>query len=211
MQAVNHQQAAQQEAGRLAIAQLAAVTDWPARCARLGLPDPTVTGGGIRINVLGLTLELRPPTFLVTPLGAEKPVSPADRLLALHYLLGETPLVPTRRWLTFREFTGGQFYWEPFRARSIKPLIGRVGNDLDLLRARLQRFAAQVTPLPDGGLQAVIQALGVIEMMLVYRAGDDEFPPSGDLLFDACALRSLCAEDAAALASRFCFGLLSPT
>jgi hypothetical protein len=44
--------------------------------------------------------------------------------------------------------------------------------------------------------------------MLVYRAGDDEFPASADLLFDACIRRVFCAEDAAVLGSRVCLGLL---
>jgi hypothetical protein len=208
MQALSHQQQAQQDAIRLAVGKLAALDDWPARCARLGLPDPAATGGAIRLVVLGAPLDFRAPGFLALPAGAGPPPRPADQLVALHYLLGEAPMAPTGTWITFREFSGGQFYWEPFLSRSIKPLVGRMGNALDVLGDHLRRFSATVTPLPDGGLQATIQALGAIELRLVYRPGDDEFPPSADVLFDACARRLLCAEDAAYLASRFCIGLL---
>lgn len=208
MQTLNHKQQAEQEAIRLAIGKLAALGDWPARCRRLGLPDPATTDGAIRIDVLGMTLEFRAPEFQAVILGTGKPPKPADHLLALHYLLGEVPVSPTKEWITFREFPGGQFYWEPFLSRSIKPLIGRMGNDLGLLKEHLSRFAVKVESLSDGGIQAVAQALGAIELMLVYRPGDDEFPASADVLFDSCARRVLCAEDAAALASRFCIGLL---
>lgn len=208
MQTLTHKQEAEQDAIRLAIGKLAELSDWPARCARLGLPDPTATGGAIRINVLGTTLELRAPAFQAVAAETGKPPKPADLLLALHYLLGEVTLVPAREWITFREFSGGQFYWEPFLSRSIKPLIARMGNDIDLLRDHLRRFSATVAPMPDGGLLAAVQALGAIELLLVYRSGDEEFPPSADVLYDACARRLLCAEDAAMLAGRFCIGLL---
>jgi hypothetical protein len=208
MQTLTHKQEAEQEAIRLAVGKLAALDDWPARCVRLGLPAPTTPGGTVRIAVLGATVEMGPPDFQAVSAGAGKPPKPIDRLLALHYLLGEVSVAPTGEWVTFRDFPGGQFYWEPFLSRSAHPLIGHVGNDLDLLRNRLARFAARVEPLSDGGLQAIVPALGVIEMMLVYRPGDDEFPPSADVLYDACARRVLCAEDAAALGSRLCLGLL---
>lgn len=205
---MTHKQQAERDAIRLASGKLAVVDNWPARCLQLGLPDPATTGGALRVAVLGSTLELHPPEFQATVVPSGKAPKPADHLLALHYLLGEFTVSPAGEWITFREFPGGQFYWEPFLSRSIKPLIGRVGNDLGLLKDHLSRFPVQVEPLPDGGLRAVIQALGAIELMLVYRPGDDEFPPAADVLYDACARRVLCAEDAAALASRFCIGLL---
>lgn len=208
MQSLSHKQQAEQDAIRLAIRKLAALDDWPARCARLGLSDPAASGGAIRIAVMGATLELRTPGFEAVVLGTGKPPKPADHLLALHYLLGEFPLAPAGEWITFREFPGGRFYWEPFLARSINPMVKRIGNNLELLREHLRRFGATVEPLADGGLQATVQALGAIELRLAYRLGDDEFPPSAELLYDARARRLLCAEDAAALAGRFCLGML---
>jgi hypothetical protein len=192
----------------LAVGKWAALSEWPARCARLGLPSPDATGGAIRLTVLGTVVELRVPDFQAVTVVTKNPLKPADHLLALHYLLSDLTVVPARDWITFREFPGGQFYWEPFLSRSIKPLVARMGGDIDLLREHLRRFSASVSPLPGGGLLATVQALGAIEMLLVYRPGDEEFPPSADVLYDACARRLLCAEDAAILTSRFCIGLL---
>jgi len=209
MQTLTHKQQAEQDAIRLAMGKLAGLADWPARCARLGLPDPGTTGGGIRIIVLGATLELRPPEFSAVVVGGSgKPSKPVDHLLALHYLLCEMPVMPTGEWITFRDFSGGQFYWEPFLSRSINPLVGRMGNNLDVLKDHLRRFSAKVEPMSDGSLRATVHALGAIDLMLVYRPGDDEFPPFADVLFDACSRRLLCAEDAAVLAGRFCIGLM---
>ena len=208
---MSHKQQAEQEAIRLALGKLVSLGDWPVRCSRLGLPNLSTTGGSIRIAILGTELDIRLPDFQAEVMRTARRPAPVEYLLALHYLMGEVSLTPMREWITFREFPGGQFYWEPFLSRSIKPLIARIGNNQDLLRDRLSRCSAAVETLPEGGLQATIRALGVIDLMLVYRSGDDEFPPAAEVLYDACARRSLCAEDAAALAGRLCVGLVRET
>lgn len=207
-----HQQQATALAIQLAVAKLADrsdpsdPTDLIARCARLGLPPPA--GGRVRIPLLGRTLELQPPAFDGVFADTNKPPKSTERLLALHYLTSDFPVSPEDRWITFREFPGGAFYWEPFRARSVNPLIESIGNDLGKLRERLARFSAKIEDEPADTVSARIPAIGRIEVLLVYRQGDDEFPPTADLLFDACARRVFCAEDAAALGGRVCFGLM---
>jgi hypothetical protein len=206
---LSHQKQAEALAIELAVAQLSTLADLPARCALLGLPDPAVTHGQVLITVLGRPLALQPPAFTARYAGTEREPKPAERLLALHYLACEIPVTPEERWLTFRDFPGGAFYWQPFCARSVQPLIQAIGNDLARLQERLTRFAATIiTDGPADALTARVTALGRIELQLVYRSGDEEFPPSADVLFNACARRVCCAEDAAALASRLCLGLL---
>jgi hypothetical protein len=192
------------------VAQLAALPDLSGRCALRGLPDPAGTGGRIVIPVLGRPLELTPPAFTACDPATGTEPKPAERLLALHYLAGDTPVVPEPHWITFRDFPGGAFYWNPFQSRSVQPLVHAIGNDLDRLRNRLvTRLAASLlADGPEGALTARIAALGRIELQLVYRPGDEEFPPTADLLFNGSARRACCAEDAAALASRLCLRLL---
>ena len=207
---INHQQQAAALAIRLAVAKLANSSD-PSdlsnRCARLGLAAPASTGGKVCIPLLGRTLELHAHTFAGVIAGTGKPPKPAERLLALHYLLCDLPVSPENRWITFRDFPGGAFYWRPFLARSIHPLIQAIGNDLGKLRERLTRLDAKIEGGPADTVSARIVAIGRVEVLLVYRPGDEEFPPSADLLYDACARRVFGAEDAAMLGGRVCFGL----
>jgi len=208
MQALSHQQQAQTGSDPAGHRETGGTERLAGSLCPAGASRSRTTGGAIRLAFLGTTLEFHAPGFQAIPTGAGLSPKPADHLVALHYLLGEAPMAPTGTWITFREFPGGQFYWEAFLSRSVRPLIERMGNAPDVLREHLRRFSATVTPLSDGGLQATIRALGAIDLMLVYRFGDDEFPSSADALYDACARRLLCAEDAAYLASRFCIGLL---
>jgi len=203
-----HRQQAEALAMAMARGQLASKTDWPERCVRLGLVTCEAACNIMRLPFFGKTLELHSPAFEAVIVETGKAPKTADLLLVLHYLLCDQPVVPEGRWVSFREFPGGTFYWQPFLARSVQPLIKAIGNDRDRLCDRLTRFAGRIEPGPADALTARMSAIGRVEVLLIYRCGDDEFPPSADLLYDACARRIYGAEDAATLAGRVCLGLL---
>jgi len=204
----NHQKQAAALAIQLACDKLAAGPSLSDRCARTGLPVPATANDAVRMPFFGKTLTLQPPGFdgLIVETGL--PPKPSEHLLALHYLACDLPVTPENRWITFREFPGGAFYWPAFLSRAIHPLIKAIGNDLVKLRERLARFSAMNEDGPADTVSARMVAVGKIEVLLVYRAGDEEFPPSADLLYDGCARRVYGAEDAAVLGGRVCFGLM---
>ncbi|HPU90378.1 MAG TPA: DUF3786 domain-containing protein, partial [Spirochaetota bacterium] len=131
---------------------------------------------------------------------------PFDRVLALHYLCAEGRPQESGEYASFRELPSGTFYWGPFRARSSAIIETVAGNDLELLRLGLAGF--EVTPFPAGDVGAAVHAIGVVRIALVYRAGDDEFPPSAEVLFDSVVRRVFGTEDAAVLAERFAVRLV---
>lgn len=189
----------------MAVAQLAGV-DLRERCAVLGLPPPDDTNGQVRVRAFGTDLIVETLGLAVTDARSGKAARLGDQILVLHYLHCDMPLHPTGDLITYRDLAGGQFYWQPFLARTVEPLLRGIGNRLDLLRERLARF--DWTPRPYGDLGAEVHLLGRLALTLVYHAGDEEFPPRADVLFDACIKRVFGAEDAAACASRICLGLL---
>jgi hypothetical protein len=192
------------EAARIAADTLAHV-DCAARCAVLGLPAPG-KNGGITMMLFGRPVIVSPPDFTAYDRETGLPARPVDRVLALHYLLNETPVRETGELISFRDLPGGAFYLGPFLSRTVAPLVKSVGSDLGALRARLGRFTWSELTLGDLG--ARIHAVGALNVTLVYRAGDDEFAPSAEVLFDAAVKRALSTEDAAAIATRACTGLL---
>ncbi len=202
--AINNKQKAEALAAERGAAKLAEV-DLAARCAGLKL-QPPAADGSVVVRVFGQDLRLARPDFSATVVATGKPARAADRILAIHYLLCTTPVEPTGQWVTFRDFPGGQFYWGPFCSRTVKPLVGRIGNDVELLRKNLDRFAWQPLDVPD--LAAKIHAVGAVDAALIYRLGDEEMEPTAEVLFDACAKRVFCAEDVSVIGSRICLGLL---
>ena len=114
------------------------------------------------------------------------------------------PVRPTGELITFRDLPGGRFYHGPFTHRTTGPLVRRIGDDLELLRANLSRFDHRdVAGLP-ADLAVSIQAIGCVAVTLLYHRGDDEAPPSAELLFDACIGHIYQTEDVAVLSSRLC-------
>ena len=136
---------AQAEAVRLAIADLAKV-GLATRAAELGLAAPE--NGKISLRVFGKEMELDN-DFNLTVKETGEPSRPDDRILLLHFLQNEFPVKPTGELISFRDLPGGQFYLGPFQSRSVKPLVGRIKNDLDLLKKNLDRFDWEEAELKD--------------------------------------------------------------
>jgi hypothetical protein len=191
------------EAICLAIEKLRNV-DLDVRCANLGLSKPQ--NGILKLCAFGTDMILRLSDFQLFLADSGKPAKISDHILVLHYLLCDLPIHQTDELISFREMDSGMFYWEAFLSRSVRPLVKRIGNDLELLKTNLKRFDWK--PVSLGDLGARIHAIGKVYVTLIYRLGDEEFPPSADLLFDAGIKRIYPTEDAAVLASRICLSLL---
>ncbi|HNR67653.1 MAG TPA: DUF3786 domain-containing protein [bacterium] len=197
-----NQQNGQAKALQLAIERLRS-RDLDAACRRLGLPAPQNERSSVRF--LGKNLLLTLPELELLDLSLEQPARPVDRLLLLHLLLSEVNWRQNDDWISFRDLPGGLFYWQPFRNRSLLPLVSAIGNDLQRLRDRLDCFDWQ--PLAIGDLGARIQVVGLLQIGLVYRTGDNEFSPTADLLLPAAIRHALPTEDVTVLAGRICHEL----
>jgi hypothetical protein len=196
-------QEAKKEAIRQAVAELEHV-DLAARCACLGLSAPD--RGNVYLRAFGMDLILQQADFQLIKADTGSPAKLNDHILVLHYLLCDSPILATDELISFRGLPGGQFYWQPFLLCIVRPLVGRIGNALDLLCKNLQRFDWEPVVMDDFG--ARIHVIGKLYVTLVYHCGDNGFPATADLLFNACIKRVFAAKDAAVLASRICFGLL---
>ncbi len=192
-------QDAQTEAIRQAIEKLQGV-DLAARCALLKLPQPE--NGILKFRAFAINFELNIETFELFKKPSGDPAKDSDRILILHLLLCEHPLQPSDKLISFREFSGGMFYHEPFLSRTVRPLVKRYGNDLEKLKETLSYLDFEELDLGD--FSARIHCFGCIYITLIYRLGDDEFPAEAELLFNRPAKHALSAEDAVVMAARVC-------
>ena len=165
-----------------------------------------LSDGKISIHVLENELLISTSDYSAIIASTGKPAHPIDRILALHYLLCDFAVKETGELISFRDLPGGQFYLEPFRSRTVVPLEKNIGNNIEILKERLARYEWE--QVKYGDLGARIHAIGEIYITLVYRTGDDEFPPSAEILFDSIIGRVFSTDDVSALAGRMCMGLL---
>ena len=193
----------QSEAIRRAKVALAGV-DIPARCDMLGMGASR--NGEIAFRAFGADCVLRLDKLELVAAASGKEMKPGDQILVLHYLLYEVAVKESGELISFRDMPGGQFYWGPFLSRSIDLLLKRVGNNIEVLKANLNRFDWH--EYPAGDLAAKVHVVGNLYGYLVYHRGDEEFGAAAEMLFDSCIKRVYNSEDVAFAASRICLGLL---
>jgi len=178
--------------------------DFLIRCQDIGLPTPNKEE--IRFKAFGMNLLFHIPSFQLSQIDSDDPLTLSDQLLVMHYLTQNKPLKETDEKISFKGYPEGQFYWQTYITRSVKPLVGFIGNDLELLKTNLQRFDWEPEKLGD--FAAKIHLIGKLYMFLVYHLGDEEFPAEANVLFDACIKQVYLAEHVAILGSSICVGLL---
>jgi len=121
-------------------------------------------------------------------------------ILLLHYLTQSLKGLPSPsgQWLTFREFSGVEGYYEAFHRRCIEPLIRKYGRNPDALKDILNRLPAK---LSDGGdISLVIEAFIDVPVLVKLWKQDAEFGPDANMYFDSSIKNILCIEDIVVLA-----------
>lgn len=134
-------------------------------------------------------------------------LSATEELLLLRYIAEGCEPRPTGELQTFRDLPGGRFYLEPILARTTTMLTRVFRNDVSGLVQAVATLPHRTVGLGDYGL--AVRAIGPIELTLVYRLGDEEFPATADLLFDRICARIYRTDEVAALAHLLCRVLIS--
>ncbi len=173
-------------------------------CLRLGIP---VADDGIsQLKAFGQNLRLDWQNLDLTKSNGQA-ASQTDQILLFHYLASPGATKPGGDLISFRDLTGGIFYWEPFRSRTVLPLIQKFGDDHQSLAKALDRFDWEKLPLGDFG--ARIHGFGNLWLTLVCYAAEEGIPAEINALFDPVIRQVYQAEDAAVFAGRICLSLLA--
>jgi hypothetical protein len=122
----------------------------------------------------------------------------AERILLSRYLC-EGKCFPSRgKQLSYNEIPSGPLYYRNFEGRCLKRAAFAFGNDPALFRRVVEsvpglRFEA----LDRGDAGYRFEFLNGLFMSLLVWAGDEEFPPSAQMLFDDNFVFAFAAEDLA--------------
>jgi hypothetical protein len=171
-----------------------------ARVAKLAGAEPLSEGGGLTLAYYGRPLKVTWDLMTVEVLDEASPLPLAEQALVLHYLNNADGVPPAGQWVTFREVEAGEFYWSAFVKRAKAPLVKFFGARPELLL----ELAPKVGGLSGGAAEAqagdtsvVVRAFPHVEFLLVLWAGDEEFPPEGNVLMDNNVGHYLSTEDVA--------------
>jgi len=127
-------------------------------------------------------------------------------ILFLHYLISEGTKMPTGRLIAYRDVPDALFYDPKFTQRGTNPLVKNFGADPERLAKTAIRLGGKRTT--GGDVAVTINALPNVPVTYILWRGNDEFAPTGNILFDQTAIGWLCAEDLVMLASLGTYALI---
>jgi hypothetical protein len=127
--------------------------------------------------------------------GPELPL--AEKALVLHYLVTASGAEPCGEWITYREVPSGEFYWSAFVKRAKSPLVGFFGNRPKLLMELAPKVGGEKAQEQSADATVLVKAFPKVPILIQLWAGDDEFPPEGNVLFDKTVSQYLPTEDVA--------------
>lgn len=115
------------------------------------------------------------------------------RILFGRYLLEGKKPHPMERFVTYAQMPWGDVYNEKFRQRCLDRLAGTYGYKIDAFKAVCQAMGGE--PLSGSGVGYAFEFLPGLFVRFIIWEGDDEFPPSSQILFSDNFPDAFAAED----------------
>lgn len=158
--------------------------------ARTGTP---FENGAFCLTLLGHPYRITHPEFSISGEGGTDLKSLPAQTFLMRWLLEGKQTAGSRDFLTFREMPWGELYIQPFTGRVLKRAAFSFGTRLEAFRAACTAMGGLPLQAGDAGFEFTL--LGNYRLRMLLWAGDDEFPPSAQLLYSANFVDGFAAED----------------
>jgi Domain of unknown function (DUF3786) len=122
-----------------------------------------------------------------------------QQALLLYYLVTADGVPLTGRWVSFADLPDGRMYNAAFQGYSGAEVVDHFGYDLSAFKQACLHLAGK--PVEIGSAAFVFQALPRVPLLMTYWLGDEDFPSSCKILFDASARHYLPIDACAVLGS----------
>ena len=145
------------------------------------------------VNLLGREFAISHPDYALRALdGGALPPLPTQTFL-LRYLLESKAVAWRGEWKTFREMPWGEMYIQPYTGRVLTRAAYTFGFRLAGFRAAAEKMGALPVAHGDAGFEFPL--IGNFKMRFLVWEGDDEFPPSAQVLYSDNFAEGFAAED----------------
>lgn len=119
----------------------------------------------------------------------------AAKIMIIRLLTRGVSAVSSGKFLTYRDVPWGEVYYRQFHGRCILRLAFSYGNKQEAFRAAMEKIGAK--KLSDGDVSYEFEFINDYYVRFILWAGDEEFPPSAQILFSDNFPLSFEAEDLA--------------
>ena len=145
------------------------------------------------VNLLGREFTISHPEYALRALdGGALPPLPTQTFL-LRYLLESKSVAWRGEWKTFREMPWGEMYIQPYTGRVLTRAAYTFGFRLAAFKAAAEKMGALPVKHGDAGFEFPL--IGNFKMRFLVWEGDDEFPPSAQVLYSDNFAEGFAAED----------------
>ena len=151
---------------------------------------------------MGSTYEISFPDYEISHKEDEKGVYPLEeamnaKIFMVRYLSEKAKTPSSGKFLTYREVPWGEVYFRQFQGRCLMRLAFSYGNKLEAFKKVMTAMGAK--PLEQGDCAFELEFMEGFFIRLILWEGDDEFPPSSQILFSDNFPISFQAEDMAVM------------
>lgn len=150
--------------------------------------------GAFHVTLLGTEYTIGWPEYTITAADGAFALNnlPCQTFL-LRFLLNGKKAAASNLYQTFREMPWGELYIGPYTGRCLKRAAFTFGGRLPAFRTTCEAMGAMAVAHGDAGYQ--FDFIGGYRMQLMIYAGDEEFPPSSQILYTDNFADGFSAED----------------
>lgn len=154
------------------------------------------------LKFLGTVYQISWPDFQVSHEADDMGFYPLEtmtyaRTLTIRFLLNGAEASGTGKFKTYREMPWGEVYLRQFDGRCIKRLAFSYGNRIKDFQAIMEHM--HCVPVKHGDIAYQLEIFPDYLVQMILWEGDDEFPPSSQILFSDNFSISFQAEDMAVM------------
>ena len=150
-------------------------------------------GKEFTLKLLGRSYAIAHPDYAIRALdGGSLPPLHVQTFL-LRYLLESKAVAWKGEWKTFREMPWGEMYITPYTGRVLTRAAFTFGFRTAAMKAACEKMGAEAVKHGDAGYR--FDLIGNYRMQILIWEGDDEFPPSAQVLYSDNFAEGFAAED----------------
>lgn len=154
------------------------------------------------LTMLGTEYQITYPDFQVSHTPDDKGFYPLEsliyaKILTIRFLLHGMTSTGTGAYKTYREMPWGEVYLRQFDGRCIKRLAFSYGMRLKDFRRIMEHLKAR--PVSHGDIAYEVEIFPEYKIQMILWEGDEEFPPSSQILFSDNFPVAFQAEDMAVM------------
>jgi len=157
------------------------------------LPGTQWDGTRFYVQLMHRSYVIAHPACSIRALVDDSAPPLSTQTFILRYLLESRNTAWLGQWKTFREMPWGEMYQKPFSGRCLGRAAFAFGSRLDAFRAACEKIGGSPVAHGDAGFEFVL--IGNYRMRILVWEGDDEFPPSAQILYSDNFAASFTAED----------------